>query len=298
MSRLLVLGKSGQVATELRAALAPLGEVICAGREECDFAQPLQVEAFVREARPRFIVNAAAYTAVDKAESEAELCRTINAASVGALGAAAKSIGAPVIHYSTDYVFDGTKRTPYVETDAPNPLNVYGRSKLEGEQALAASGAAHLIFRISWIYGPHGANFLRTMLRLAREREELKIVDDQYGAPTSSFLVARQSAEVMRQALASDDPAAYISAHGGICHLSAGGVTTWRKFAEKIFALDPGRAGHALKRVLPISASEYPTPAKRPAYSVMDNSLAVRRFGLAQEPWETGLERALRPTHP
>ena len=286
--RVLVTGRAGQVGAEVVQALQGFAEVIAHDRSTLDLADPAQVAARVREARPDAIVNAAAYTAVDQAETDAEAARRVNATGPGVLAEEAKRTGALLIHYSTDYVFDGTKAAPYVETDATNPLGTYGRTKLEGERAIAASGCDHLILRTSWVYGPHGRNFLLTMLRLGAQREELRIVDDQRGAPTSSAQLGR-----LTRALLEREPA--LREKGGVYHATAAGETTWRRFAEAIFAGAARRAGPAFRtpRVVPITTAEYPTPARRPANSVLDNARLEQAFGLRIGDWREGLDEAL-----
>jgi len=270
--RILLTGGSGQVGWELRKTLAPLGEVAAPGRADLDLRDPARIREAVRASNPDAIVNAAAYTAVDKAESEREAAFAMNATAPGVLAEEAKRNGALLVHYSTDYVFDGAKPTPYVEEDEPNPLNVYGASKLAGERAIAASGCRHLILRTSWVYGPRGSNFLLTMLRLARERPELRVVDDQVGAPTSSLAIARATAQVLR-------PGAH-----GLYHLSAAGQTSWCGFARAILA----RAGLATP-VRAIRTEDYPTPARRPRNSRLNCARLRADFGLALAPWEEQL---------
>jgi dTDP-4-dehydrorhamnose reductase len=270
--RILLTGRNGQVGWELQKALAPLGELTALGRAELDLSDARRLREAVRAANPDVIVNAAAYTAVDKAESEREAAFAVNATAPGVLAGEAKRNGALLVHYSTDYVFDGTKPAPYVEEDEPNPLNVYGASKLAGERAIAASGCRHLILRTSWVYGPRGANFYLTMLRLARERPELRVVDDQVGAPTSSLAIARATAQLLR-------PGAH-----GLYHLSAAGRTSWCGFARAIL----GRAGIATP-VVAIRTEDYPAPAKRPRNSRLDCSRLRADFGVALAPWEEGL---------
>src|ERR1035441_10644588 len=207
--KILLIGKNGQVGWELRRTLAPLAEVVAVDYPEINFADAPALRQFVAGVRPDVVVNAAAYTAVDKAETEMELCRQINAVAPGVLAEEAKKLGALMVHYSTDYIFDGTKTSPYVETDAPNPLGAYGRTKLEGDRAVKASGANHLIFRLCWVYGARGQNFMLTMQRLAREREKLRVVDDQFGCPTWSRLIAEATALALKQVLAGADRSAH-----------------------------------------------------------------------------------------
>ncbi|MGH8174454.1 MAG: dTDP-4-dehydrorhamnose reductase [Rhodanobacteraceae bacterium] len=299
--KILVLGAGGQVGFELLRALAGQGEVVAATRSgtladgapclRADLAQTNSLIAALDEARADAIVNAAAYTAVDRAEDETELADRINHRAVGEIGAWAARSGACVVQYSTDYVFDGTAKRPYREDDATAPLGVYGRSKLAGEDALRASGAQHLILRTAWVYAARGHNFMRTMLRLAAERDELRVVDDQVGAPTPARLIADATAATLAQWLASGaDPAAT----GGTYHLTAGGRTSWFEFARAILEGAAARGLIArLPRVLPISTSEYPTRARRPAYSVLDCSRFESAFGIQLPDWTDGLAAVL-----
>ena len=297
--RILVAGASGQVGDALVRTLAPLGEVIAPRRAELDLADAASIRRLMREVWPRWVVNAGAYTAVDKAESEPELAMAINAAAPGVLAEEAKKIGAAVIHFSTDYVFDGAKSAPYVETDATGPLNVYGRTKLEGEQALATSGAAHLIFRTSWVYGPTGKNFVRSILRMAREREVLRIVADQHGAPTWSEELARMTAYVIaRQEAKAAESGAELSEMvrpvSGIYHATGAGETTWFGLAaaviEELRRLEPEAR---LARVEAIATAEYPTPAMRPKNSRLDCTKLERVFGWQMPEWGDSLKRVL-----
>jgi dTDP-4-dehydrorhamnose reductase len=270
--RILLTGRDGQVGWELQKALAPLGELTALGPAELDLAHPERIRDLVREAKPGIIVNAAAYTAVDNAESERDAAFAVNATAPGILAEETKRNGALLVHYSTDYVFDGAKPAPYVEEDEPSPLNVYGASKLAGERAIAASGCRHLILRTSWVYGPRGSNFYLTMLRLARERPELRVVDDQVGAPTSSLAIARATAQLLRRDAL------------GLYHMCAAGETTWCGFARAILA----RAGVATP-VVAIGTEDYPMPAKRPRNSRLDCSRLNATFGVALAPWEEQL---------
>jgi dTDP-4-dehydrorhamnose reductase len=281
--RVLVTGCRGQVGLEVARALGPGCEVIAHDRATLDLAQGAQIAARMREARPDVVVNAAAYTAVDRAESEEEAARAVNAVAPGILGEECRRAGALLVHFSTDYVFDGTKAGAYVESDATNPVNAYGRTKLEGERAIAASGCDHVILRTSWVYGPHGRNFLLTMLRLGAEREELRVVDDQRGAPTSSLQLARLTRERLLER-----GIARARAASGIYHATAGGETTWCGFARAIFERQAKRP-----RVTPIASSEYPTPARRPANSVLDNGRLAAALGLRIGSWQSGLDEAL-----
>ena len=270
--KILLTGRSGQVGWELERSLAPLGQVTASDLATLDLADADATRRAVRAAKPDVIVNAAAYTAGTRRRVERDLAHAINATAVGVLAEETKRLGALLVHYSTDYVFDGTKGTPYVEDDAPNPLNVYGASKLAGDRAIAASGCRFLILRTSWVYGPRGSNFMLTMLRLARERAELQVVDDQIGAPTSSLAIARATAQLLRRGA------------GGLYHLTAAGAVTWCGFARAILA----RAGIATP-VRAIRTEHYPTPAKRPRHSRLDCSRLRKDFDLELAPWEEQL---------
>ncbi|MBI2753400.1 MAG: dTDP-4-dehydrorhamnose reductase [Betaproteobacteria bacterium] len=267
--RVLLTGRNGQVGAELERSLGPLGEVIATDRAALDLADPESIRRAVREARPAVIVNAAAYTAVDRAESEPDAAMRINAAAPGVLAVEAKRLGALLVHYSTDYVFDGAKGAPYTEEDRAHPVNAYGKSKLEGEQAIVASGCHHLILRTSWVYSARGNNFLRTILRRAREQPELRVVNDQIGAPTSAAAIARATAAVLKH-----------ERRQGIFHMSAAGKTSWHGFAEAIVA----HAG-LVTRVVGIRSEDYPTVARRPRNSLLDNAKLNRVFGIALEDW-------------
>jgi len=275
--KLLLIGAQGQVGWELARRLPALGAVTATDRSTLDLADPDAIRRVVREARPEPIVNAAAYTAVDKAESEPAVATQINGDAPGVLAEEAKRSGALLVHYSTDYVFDGEKPGAYVETDTPNPVSAYGRSKLAGERAVMASGCRHLIFRTCWVYGPRGRNFLLTILKAARERPELKVVDDQFGAPTSSAAIA----EATVRAIAT-------KRGNGIYHMSAGGRTTWHGFAQAIV-----EAAGLKTPVLPIPTSGYPTPARRPRNSILDNSRLKIDFGIEVPEWRDGLREVL-----
>lgn len=290
---LLVVGAGGQVGYELVRALAPLGRVVAFTRAECDLADPAGAAEAVRRAAPHVVVNAAAYTAVDRAEGDADACARVNADAPGRMAAAAAALGAPFVHYSTDYVFDGAKPGPYVEDDAPHPLGVYGRAKLEGERLVAAANPAHLVFRTSWVYAAHGHNFARTMLRLARERDELRVVSDQVGAPTWARSIAEATAQVVGAALRAPEGAAWLTARAGLYHLAAAGATSWHGFAEAVLAADPLRAEQRARRVVPITTAEFPTPAPRPANSRLDSSRAATRLGVRIPDWRQQLALAL-----
>jgi dTDP-4-dehydrorhamnose reductase len=286
--KILLFGKNGQVGWELRRTLAPLAQVTAVDYPEINFTVPAVLRGLVTATNPSVVLNAAAYTAVDKAETETELCRQVNAVAPGILAEAAKKVGALMVHYSTDYIFDGTKTLPYVETDAPNPLGAYGRSKLEGDRAVKASGADHLIFRLCWVYGARGRNFMLTMQRLARERETLRVVGDQLGCPTWSRMIAETTALALKQVLAGADRSAY----NGEYHLAAFGQTSWHGFASRIIELMP-EAERKCRAVEQITTPEYPTPAQRPANSVLDCGKLQKTFGLRLPHWEASLRQVL-----
>jgi dTDP-4-dehydrorhamnose reductase len=293
--RILLLGKDGQVGWELQRALAPLGELIAWGRAEADLEQPEALAAPLRTVAPQVIVNAAAYTAVDQAESEPARARRINTEAVAWLAEAAARLGAWFVHYSTDYVFDGTKPSPYTEDDETRPLNVYGLSKRDGEAAIRASGCRHLVFRTSWVYAAHGNNFLKTILRLAQERDELQVVADQRGAPTGAALIADVTALCLYRL--ANDPALAERADG-IYHLAAAGETTWHAYAQWLVA-EAWRLGVKLRlspeRIVPISAADYPAAAaRRPANSLLDTRKLRQTFGLSLPHWQEGVKRVLR----
>ena len=296
MIRVLVTGAGGQVGTDVARALEGRAEVIAHGRDTMDLCDPAQVVARIREARPHAIVNAAAYTAVDRAESEPEAARTVNAVAPGIIAGEARRSNALLLHFSTDYVFDGAKRTPYVETDPTHPLGAYGRTKLEGERAVLDSGAAAIVLRTAWVYAPHGKNFMLTMLRLAAKGDPLRVVDDQRGAPTTSLAIARAVTAILAggPGAATEASVAKAAAARGLYHASASGETTWYGFAKAIFEerarMNPG---FVPPKLTPIKTSEYPTPAKRPAYSVLDNAKLQRTFGIDLGGWREGLVEAL-----
>jgi dTDP-4-dehydrorhamnose reductase len=291
--RVLVTGKNGQVGFELQRSLVPLGEVRAVGSAECDLADESAVRALVREFAPDVIVNPAAYTAVDRAESEPDRASAVNARAPEVLGEEAARLGATVIHFSTDYVFDGEFPRPYRESDPANPQGVYGATKLAGERALAAATSRHVILRTSWVVGAHGANFAKTMLRLAAERDELRVVADQYGAPTSAALLADLTAHLVRQLQREGaDGFPY-----GLYHVAGGGETNWCDYAR--FVIEEAlAAGKPLKTrpesVLAITTAEYPTPARRPANSRLDTSSFREAFGLMLPPWQDGVRHILQ----
>ena len=327
--KILLTGKNGQVGWELQRTLAPLGEVVAVDRRGMDLANHDSIRSAIRAVRPDLIVNAAAYTAVDKAESEPDLAMATNGIAPGIMAEEAKRLGAAMVHYSTDYVFVGTKTSPYTEDDIPNPICVYGKTKLAGEQAVQAAGIPHLIFRTSWVYGLRGRNFLLTILRLAKERDELKIVDDQIGAPTWSRMIAEATAIILAQCLPSpleiqdrgrpdqrpllepdDRPVPFppfgkggqggfapaLSDRGGLYHLTAAGLTSWHGFAKAILESVSTKGNtpsplthHSSPKLIPIATSEYPLPAPRPLYSMLSSAKLNRTFGVALPAWDASL---------
>lgn len=291
---ILLFGKNGQVGWELQRALAPLGNLIVVDRHSSDycgdFENPRGIAETVRKLKPAVIVNATAYTAVDKAESEQDKARLVNATSIEALAQAAEEIGAWLIHYSTDYVFDGSGEEAWLEDDATAPLNVYGQTKLEGEQAIARCMTRYLIFRTSWVYAAKGNNFAKTMLKLAKERETLSVINDQFGAPTGAELIADSTAHAIREALRDNSVA-------GIYHLVAAGQTTWHDYASKViqFAKKQG-LDLKVQTINPVPTSAFPTPAMRPANSRLNTQKFQHTFGLTLPDWTSGVERMLLET--
>lgn len=294
--KVLLLGCNGQVGWELQRSLAPLGDLVSLDFSSqeyvADFARPAQVAETVLRIRPDVVVNAAAHTAVDKAESEEDLARTLNATTPGAIAQAAQAIGALIVHYSTDYVFDGGGTRSWVETDEPGPLSAYGRTKLEGERLIAQHCPNHLIFRTSWVYAARGGNFAKTMLRLAKERDRLTVIDDQYGAPTGAELLADVTAHVIQATLARPDRA-------GLYHLVAGGETNWHEYARFVLqqaeaASVPLKASSSDVDAVPTSA--FPTPARRPQNSRLDTRKLQKAFGLTLPHWQQGVARMLQET--
>lgn len=290
--RIMITGRDGQVGWELRRALAPLGDIIAFARHEADLEKPHTLDSLIASVRPHVIVNAAAYTAVDNAESERDAAHLVNAEAVGVLAAAARKQNALMIHYSTDYVFDGTSTKPYVETDAVAPLNEYGRSKLAGEQAIEFAGGDWLTLRTTWVYATRGRNFLRTMVRLASERETLRVVSDQTGAPTSARMIADLTSHVVAQAQRERADGDFES---GLFHMTAAGQTTWHGFASAIVsgARAAGKMEVKTTAIEPIMSDAYPTPATRPQYSMLDNDKFDRRFSLGRLDWREGLALAM-----
>ncbi len=298
--KILLLGKNGQVGWELQRSLAPLGTVLALDRNSHghtvdtadffgDLSQPERLAQTVRTFQPDVIVNAAAHTAVDKAESEPELARTLNALAPAALAQAAADVGAWLVHYSSDYVFNGAGDRPWQEGDATGPLSVYGHTKLEGEQAILASGCRHLILRTSWVYAARGGNFAKTMLRLAAERERLTVIDDQWGAPTGADLIADVTAIAIRSALQQPDLS-------GVYHLVASGQTTWHGYASHVVAqarhLQPD-IGLKVSEIAPVPTSAFPTPAQRPLNSRLNTRKLQQAFGVVLPPWQQGVDRLL-----
>lgn len=293
--KILLTGKNGQVGFELQRALAPLGEIVVVDQTDCNLADEAAIRRLVSETRPDIIVNPAAHTAVDKAESEPALAQAINGVAPGIFGEEAKKLGALVVHYSTDYVFDGGKDGWYTEDDVPNPQSVYGKTKLAGEQTLAASGAKHLIFRTSWVFGAHGVNFAKTMLRLAAERQGLKVVADQFGAPTSAALIADVTAQILGQYVRGCRPAS-TDFPFGLYHLVAAGRTNWHEYAQAV-VMAAQAAGKPLRMgpadVQAITTADYPLPAPRPANSCLDTARLRETFGLCLPDWRQGLNHVM-----
>jgi len=300
---ILLTGKNGQVGAELLRLLPQVGEVVALGHDQLDLSNPTDIRRTIREARPQLIVNAAAYTAVDQAETDETAARAVNAEAPGIMAEEAKKIGAALIHYSTDYVFDGTKKAPYDESDPVNPINTYGKTKLTGEDAIRNSGLPHLVFRTSWVYATRGRNFLLTILRLATEREELRIVSDQVGAPTCASEVAGATAKILTRMRSKKDSGFLFSEVSGTYHMSAAGQTTWYDFAKTILekaeatsrglewlaAATQGRRLMA-RRVIPVSTEEFGSPTPRPAYSILSNSRLNQTFGIALPEWHDQLQ--------
>lgn len=300
--KILLTGKTGQVGRELAPLLDTMGQLTALDRRQLDLSNPDELRRVIRGLLPHLIVNAAAYTAVDRAESDEASARAVNSIAPGVIAEEAKRLGALLVHYSTDYIFDGTRRTPYEEDDPPNPPNVYGKTKLQGEQAIQQIAPSHLIFRTAWVYATQGRNFLMTILRLATEKEELRIVQDQTGAPTSSREIAAATVNVLSQICAPAKAMRHWSGTKSIYHMTAGGETNWYGFAKLILDLASrqSRAGDwfraatnnrplMARRVVPISTNEFPTPARRPAYSVLANDKLNDAFGVTLPHWETQL---------
>jgi dTDP-4-dehydrorhamnose reductase len=303
--KILLTGKNGQLGDDLQHVLSRLGDVVATDRQQLDLSRPGEIRKLIREIHPTLIVNAAAYTAVDQAEKDEAAALAINSQAPAIMAEEAKKIGAALVHYSTDYVFDGSKNSPFDENDPTNPISVYGRTKLAGEQAVRDSGVDHLIFRTAWVYSTRGKNFLLTILRLATQREELRIVRDQIGAPTWSREIAGATAKALEQICNRAEGTAAWSERSGTYHMTAGGETNWYEFTRAILheaAQAPNSAGWfrsattgkelLTRRVLPITTAEYPTPARRPAYSVLSNSKLNRTFGIQLPDWQQQLKLA------
>lgn len=300
--RILITGATGQIGWQLQRTLAPLGDIVACSRDQLDLSTPDATAKFVHEVAPAVVVNAAAYTPVDKAESEPELAHTVNAVTPGRIARELAQSRGLMVHYSTDYIFDGAKSAPYEEDDPTGPLNIYGQTKLAGEQSIAGSGCAYLILRTTWVYDTRGKNFLRTVLRLAREKEELRMVGDQYGAPTWARIIAESTAQIVSRSIQQRNAGWGM---GGVFHLTAAGETTWAGFARRIleeyealaeWPADTGEFGSPLtaKRVVPITTDQYQTPARRPRNSVLSNAKLLATFGLQLPDWETQLRLALQ----
>jgi dTDP-4-dehydrorhamnose reductase len=307
--KILLIGKNGQVGRELSATLPTVGELVSLGRQDLDLSDPDEIRRIIRRHGPELIVNAAAYTAVDRAESDELSAHVANAIAPAVMAEEAAKIGALFVHYSTDYVFDGKKQTPYTEDDPANPQNVYGRTKLAGECAIQQTGAAHLIFRATWVYGREGRNFLLTILRLATEREELRIVDDQTGAPTSSREIASATTQLLRTLYSGDRNLSSFATLSGIYHMTAAGETTWCGFAKAIVdyaSAHPACDGWLrtatnkrpllVRRVIATNTQSYPTPAPRPQYSVLSNARLERVFGIRLPSWQQQLHAVFTRT--
>ncbi len=291
--KILLLGKTGQIGCELEKILCDLGTLIAIRREQLDLSKPNSIEPAILDIQPNIIVNAAAYTAVDKAEDEIDLAMTVNGLAPGILAKAAKKVGAGLIHYSTDYVFDGRSNTPYQEEDTPCPLSIYGKSKLAGEKAIAETPIPYLIFRTGWVYGLHGKNFLLTIKKLAEEKEPLRIIEDQIGAPTWSRSIAQVTHNILEQCLNRDWLGNPESSLSGIFHSTCQGQTSWHGFAKKILDLSDSSRNTQLT---PIPTSEYPTPATRPAYSLLCNDKLKEVFAFEMPHWKEALKDCLNST--
>jgi dTDP-4-dehydrorhamnose reductase len=291
LPRVLIVGYAGQVGVELQRSFSDAAELICHDRDTVDLAAPDQVTTMVRRAAPDIILNAAAYTAVDRAESEPETAMAVNAKAPAILAEEALRTGALLVHYSTDYVFDGAKTSPWVESDKPNPLNVYGSSKLAGEEAIQQVGGRYLIFRTSWVYGPYGNNFLLTMLRMAKERDRLSIVDDQFGAPTSSIALADATRAVVAGVL--DGRFGSNDNWSGLYHMTCGGSVSWYGFAQAIFKNACYLLHGKVPEVRPISSAQFITPARRPRNSILSNEKLFTNFGIRLNSWEIALKEVI-----
>jgi dTDP-4-dehydrorhamnose reductase len=290
MNKILQIGMNGQVGWELLRTCAPLGEVVALDYPDVDLSDYAGLRKLVAEVKPNIILNAAAYTNVDKAESEPEKARAINAIGPTVLAEEAKKINAVLVHYSTDYVFDGTKGSPYVETDATNPLNVYGQTKLEGEQAIAASGCANLVLRTSWVYSMRQGGFVTKVLQWARTQEVMRVVDDQISSPTSARMLAEVTALILAQGR--EDVFGYLKEKGGLYHCAGGGFCSRYEWAKAILDLDPKKEEQVVKLLETVKNAEFPTPAQRPLVSVMNCARLIQVFGVKLPEWQTALELA------
>jgi dTDP-4-dehydrorhamnose reductase len=284
-------GKLGQLGWELRRTLAPLGEVVAVDRDDLDLRDAPALTAFLHEQAPQLIVNASAYTAVDRAETEQDLAFAINEQAPRVMAESARALGAGLIHYSTDYVFDGTLGRPYVEGDTPNPLNVYGRSKLAGEQVIQAAGCAHLIFRTAWVFSPRGDSFITKTLQWARQKTELRVVDDQVSNPTWARMLAEATSMLLAQG-AGDVPA-YVGEKSGLYHLAGWGFASRYEWAQQILANDPKRTEQLVQTLRPARTDEFPAPAERPLFSALDCSRFEQTFHLRLPPWQEALQRCM-----
>jgi dTDP-4-dehydrorhamnose reductase len=306
--RILLIGRNGQVGTDLALLLPQLGELVALNRQELDLTKSNDIRRMIQKLKPQWIVNAAAYTAVDHAETDEFTARAVNEQAPAIMAEAAKEIGAALVHYSTDYVFDGSKKSPYEETDTPNPINAYGKTKLGGERAIQESGALHLIFRTEWVYATQGRNFLLAILRLATQKQELRIVSDQIGSPTTSREIAAATVRVISQLMNREEGVRSLTTSGGIYHMAAEGETSWYEFTKAILEeassgtqklpwVSAATQGMPLltKRVLPITTAEYPTTARRPAYSVLSTRRLHDRFGVRLLSWRAQLQSLFIP---
>jgi dTDP-4-dehydrorhamnose reductase len=309
--RILLTGKTGQIGAELAILLPHLGEVIAPDRHEMNLANPTEISRVIREVRPHLVVNAAAYTGVDQAEKEEAMARAINAEAPAQMAEEAKKVGAGIVHYSTDYVFDGSRNFPYQESETPNPVSVYGKTKFAGEQAIRDTGLPHLILRTAWVYATRGRNFLLTILRIATQREELRIVRDQIGTPTWCREIARATVSILERSSQNRANELTLSHNCGTYHMTAAGATSWYEFAcailEEAAKVPPhlpwfasATNGHPIlaRRIIPITTAEYPTTASRPPYSVLSNSLLTQTFALQLPDWRMQLHRAFTEIQP
>ena len=295
MRKILLFARGGQLGWELQRALAPLGEVVALDYPQVDFSKPEELRLVVREARPDLIINPAAYTAVDRAETESALAYRVNAEAPAALAEEALRLRVPLVHYSTDYVFDGAKGSPYLESDEPAPLNVYGHSKLAGDRAVISVGGAHIILRTSWVYSMRQGGFVTKVLQWARQQEVLRVVDDQISGPTSARMLAELSALLL--AGVGTDPFGWLAQRAGVYHCAGEGACSRYAWAQEILKLDPRPEEQIVRELLPASSDEFPTPAARPLVSVLDCAKLERVFGLRLPPWQVGLKLAMEATY-